>query len=360
MLINRLQVSQFRCWSYREVEFDREITYLTGSNSAGKTSLVEAINYLSTGRSFRTRRDRRLIQWEKSYYSLRGEFSDGPVEDIAVSYEKTPAGSLKQIKVDGELLSRLSRLQGLFPVVLFSPEQLEILTGGPKNRRRFINQLICQYSPEYIRQLQIYNRALDQRNSLLKNNNPDPDLLETYEKKMAPAAGYIITQRRKLLARLQDWLAEHIKELAGEILEEITINYRPGIGDSEDSEDIAEKLVEERKKAIKTGYTTFGIQRDDWQISRADEHSLRNSGARGELRVTLIALKYAAAGVIDDCSAYRPVLLFDDLLSELDSYRQSHVINYGLRSKYQVIFTGTKNPDEFDLPRPGCVVELPE
>ncbi len=357
MLINNLQVSQFRCWSYREVQFDREITYLVGSNSAGKTTLIEAINYLSTGRSFRTRRDDQLIQWEGSYYSLRGEFSGGQVRNIAVSYEKNPGGSTKRIKVDGELLSRLSKLQGSFPVVLFSPEQLEILTGSPKNRRRFINQLISQYSSRYIEKLQNYKQALDQRNSLLKQENPDSDLLETYERKMANSGQYIVRAREELLRRLQNWLSEHIKELAGEIIDEIIINYRPGI---EDPEEIAPQLAAERKKALKTGYTTVGIQRDDWDIGGANDHSLRRSGARGELRVTLIALKYAAAGVIDDCSPSRPVLLFDDLLSELDKFRQEQVIDYGLQSRYQVIFTGTEDPERFDFPRPECVVNVEE
>ncbi|MGM0381322.1 MAG: DNA replication/repair protein RecF, partial [bacterium] len=205
MLIKSLQVSQFRCWSYRQLQFDREITYLVGPNSSGKTTLLEAVNYLSTGRSFRTRRDGRLIKWGNSYYSIRGEFEEGPVRSIAVSYEDSPSRAFKQVKVDDELLSRLSGLQGLFPVVLFSPEQLNVLTGSPKNRRQFLNQLISQYSKEYLEKLKEYKGALHQRNSLLKKNSPDTTLLETYEKKMAQTAVYIYQQREKLLAELQDW-----------------------------------------------------------------------------------------------------------------------------------------------------------
>ncbi|MGM0380558.1 MAG: hypothetical protein ACQEP7_01075, partial [bacterium] len=182
-------------------------------------------------------------------------------------------------------------------------------------------------------------------------------LLETYEKKMAQTAVYIYQQREKLLAELQDWLVDHLRELAGDVLDNIKVKYKPGVDKIKEME---KSLKKERSRALKRGYTTIGIQRDDWQIQKGDEHSLRNTGARGELRVTLIALKYAAAEVINDRSKFKPVLLFDDLLSELDKNRQRRVIDYSLKSNYQVIFTGTREPEKFKFPRPECVVSVEE
>lgn len=362
MLITRLQVSQFRCWTYKELLFPKEVAYLKGPNGGGKTSLLEAIRYLSTGRSFQTHRSSELVQWGTESFTVRAEcISEIPEfpEEIAVNYNSSQKNC--RVKVDSELIPRLSELQGLFPTVLFTPTQVEIISGSPSNRRQFLNQLLSQLYPDYLSSLQKYKKSLAQRNALLKRKKADPQLLAEYENRMAKNSALIFEHRSGILAGLKPIVEKELIRISRRRLGEIELDYQPGIS-AEDYQAaaIAEAFEKERKTAVQRGYTTIGPQRDDWRIKRSNGHSLHKYVSRGELKMLLIALKTAEARCIMEIKGEKPVLLFDDLLSELDDSSRLNSVTGGLEAEFQLIFTGTEHPRGIDCLKNENIITVGE
>ncbi|MFP4686593.1 MAG: DNA replication/repair protein RecF [bacterium] len=360
MRITALQVSQFRCWIYREISLPEQVVYLKGPNGSGKTSLLEAIRYLSSGRSFQTHRNAELVRWGANSFTVRGEFvseDNFSPEEIAVSYDSRQKSS--RVKVNSRLIPRLSELQGLFPTVLFTPRQTEIISGSPASRREFLDQLLCQLYPRYLENLQKYKNSLSQRNALLKRSNPDPMLLEEYEKQMSESATVIISERHKILQMLKPLMETELIKISNRRLGEIELNYQPGISKLPvDTSLLTKEFEKERKTAVRRGYTTIGPQRDDWQLKRSEGHSLHRYVSRGELKMVLIALKTAEARCIMEIKDEKPVMLFDDLLSELDDSSRLNSVTAGLESRFQLIFTGTEQPYGIDCLKSGSILEI--
>ncbi|MFB6355337.1 MAG: DNA replication/repair protein RecF [bacterium] len=343
MYIGKLTLSQFRQFTYETFEFDPSLTYVQGDNATGKTTQLEAIRYLSTGRSFRTHRDQRVIQHGTHSFSVRGEFS-GNTPPISLHYKK-PEGETgqKTVKQGEQTLDRLSRLRHEFPTVLFTPSHLDLLERGPSGRRSFLNELLSFIDPKYVDRYSEYKTYLDRRNALLKKKDPDTVLIDQFEEKMSEQAQYIIRCRKELIPRLKDAFLKEVKKVLDESAP-VDIHYEP---DVEDQHNIRDQFQSERSQAFQRGFTTIGPQRDDFKVVFNDRPANRYA-SRGQLRALVYALKMAESYVKINHGERSPVHLFDHLSSELDTDRFERCIQRAQEDSRQWVLTGTESFERYD------------
>ncbi len=344
MCLEKLYLSQFRNHPYREFNFTPEINFITGPNGSGKTSILEAIRYLSFGRSYRSRYDKEAISWNSKRFVIRGELRDRNAENIALKYNQAPSGgSKKQVYVDGEQLQRLSQLHGIFSTVLHHPAQLTLLTGPPGQRRQFADYLLGQTETDYISMLKEYSRSLKQRNSLLKQPAPDELLLDKYEQNMAAAAQKIVLARKSLLSRLGKLFREEIETIGENLVADLEIVYKP---DLELEESIKDQFEQKRDEDQKRGYTTLGVHRDNWELQKKDGRKLEEFSSRGEQKLILTALKFAEAEYILEKSEKKPTFLLDDFRAELDQQHRGLIVDRVNELGFQFISTTVEVPEE--------------
>ncbi|MFB6226783.1 MAG: DNA replication/repair protein RecF [bacterium] len=350
MILDSLTVSQFRCWTYREFQFGSDITYIEGPNATGKTSILEAINYLSKGRSMRATRDSTCVQWNKDSFSLRAEFLPDGVENaspssLSVSYGSTPDTNhdrRRVIKLNGDVVEKLSDLHRKFPTILFTPDDLSILKGGPAKRRDFLNELLSYLDDNYLDWLKEYQKIRQQRNSLLKTPSPDHVLLDQYDSRLVELGEQIVQVRSELMPELEAEVQSKTRKLLDEDgIESMSLNYEADVEPSDSFETV---LDASRSNDLEKGYTTRGPQRDDWMI-QIKNRPVDRFASQGQLRSLLLTLKLAANSVIINRVSRVPLLLLDDVESELDEKRQKRVLDLLGECASQVIITGIGHLD---------------
>lgn len=341
MKLRRLVVSQFRCWSYREFDLPSDTVYFAGPNGSGKTSLLEAVGYLSRGRSFRRARDHECVQWGRGGFSLRGDTevpdADSP-GSLSVAYRSGGEGPRKVARLNDELLPRLSLLRRHFPTVVFSPRELRVLQDGPARRREFLNDLLSQRHEDYLEHYRAYEKARRQRNSLLKRPDPDELLMDQYERTMARDGRRIMERRRAVISPLEEGLREHLSPVNSDLSESLSLRYDPDVTSPEDYRGV---LREERSRARERGHTTVGPHRDDWMI-HLDGRQADRFASRGEVRILLLGLKITQASLIMKALNTSPILLLDDLESELDREHRERFQDRLREVPSQVLITGTR------------------
>lgn len=341
-------LSQFRCWSYREFELDAPFVYVCGPNGSGKTSLLEAVGFLSTGRSFRGGDDAECVHWGREGFSLRAE-TDGTVQGVDVSslalaYRSSrKEGPRKVARLNDDVLSRLSDLRRYFPTVVFSPGDLRLIRGGPRNRRRFLNDLLSHMNPDYLEAYREYEQARRQRNSLLKRSSPDELLLEQYEETMGETGAVIVQCRKDVVEPLEAYLRKHLRDVDSEMSRTLEIRYTPDVSEASCAEELSRLFRDERPRALERGHTTIGPHRDDWMIHLEGRPADRFA-SQGEVRSLLVGLKIAEASIIIKKCNNTPLLLLDDLESELDVDRRRRFLHRVREFPSQVLITGTRSP----------------
>lgn len=281
--------------------------------------------------------------WNSNSFSLRGKFSCGKKEAqssvLSISYGEgtdTRKRRKKVAKHDGELVEKLSQLRDYFITLIFTPDDMSLLKGGPSERRDFLDRILTLIHDTYLETLKEYNKIRRQRNSILKRPDPDEVLLEQYDETLIAQGETIIRKRRDLVPDIE----EHLRDHAGLILEtdpeSIQINYDPDTS----AKNIASNLKSSRQTDLKRGHTTRGPHRDDWMV-KIEDRPVDRFASQGELRALLLALKVCANSVIINRISEVPVLLLDDLESELDTTRKERVLTLLHRCPSQVIITGT-------------------
>ncbi len=337
MILEKIYLANFRNHTYFELSFDPLVTAIVGTNGTGKSSLIEAIRYLSTGRSYRGCYDKEIVNWNQDQFTLRAEFSGSELESIGIKYnQQAVTSSKKTVYLDNRPLQRLSELQGIFPTVLHHPEQFEILLGGPAQRRELIDFLLCQTETDYLDNLKIYQRALNQRNSLLKKASGDSLLFDQYETQLAGSAEKIQTIRSQMLQELEPLLQDEVERLGKDLLEPLQLSYKSGL--SEDRP-VADQFKAERRRGLQRGYTTIGIQRDDWQLLNHRGQRFKDFASRGELKVILLALKLAEIRYMGEIIGKNPLFLADDFMAELDRSRQLYTLDRVKQLGIQFVFS---------------------
>lgn len=332
MWIEHLELSNYRNYEKLELTFSPGINVFIGENAQGKTNIMESLYVLSMAKSHRTSNDKELIRWESEYGKIKG--------DVHRKYGKLPLEIIlskkgKKAKVNHLEQRRLSDYIGQLNVVMFAPEDLHLVKGSPQVRRRFIDMEIGQISPVYLHDLLMYQKLLKQRNHILKQHYGkqaiNDVMFDVYTEQFIEAAVKIIRKRYQFMELLQKW-AEPIHSGISRGLEQLQIRYQPISGlkpewtPQEMASFLEQKLTEVRKREIERGVTLIGPHRDDLQFF-VNGYDIQTYGSQGQQRTTALSLKLAEIELIKQEVGEAPVLLLDDVLSELDDYRQSHLLN---------------------------------
>ncbi|MBP5661806.1 MAG: DNA replication/repair protein RecF [Clostridia bacterium] len=318
MFLNRLQLWNFRSYENLELNFPLGISLLTGENGQGKTNIVEAIYLLCTGKSHRTNREQDMIAFGRSWTRVRGENrqKDGR-HTVDMVLQK---GQKRRILVNGLAISRIGEMMGHISSVIFSPEDLNLVKDGPAARRRFMDIELSQVSKQYFHALNEYNQTLLQRNMLLKENGGGA-ALDVWDELLAKRAEPIIRARRRFCARLAPEAAQaHAYLSSGK--ETLRCEYKDCTQGADDVEGALLSLLEKnRENDQRRMFTTVGPHKDDLSIHLGDT-DLRYFGSQGQQRTATLALKKAELEMMKQDLGEYPLLLLDDVLSELDVTRQ--------------------------------------
>ena len=329
MYIKSLQLLNFRNYENLFLNFNKEINFFIGSNGQGKTNILEAIYLLSIGKSFRTNKDKEMINFEGDnayvgcYFSKNNQ--DNKLEIVLKKDDK------KGVKVNKVSIDKFSMLLGNLNVVIFSPEDLKLIKDGPKERRKFIDREISQIIPKYYYYISSYNKILTQRNKILKSFIIDDNLIDVYDEELANFAAYIYVYRRDFVNKIQS-IAKNIHNKLTNNAEKLTMLYvnELKLRDEDNYESIRTKFLQYTKanrntdKHYKT--TKLGPHKDDIDIF-INGINAKLYGSQGQVRTCSISLKLSEIELIKNETNEYPVLLLDDIFSELDETRQKLLIN---------------------------------
>ncbi|MCH5164249.1 MAG: DNA replication/repair protein RecF [Clostridiales bacterium] len=336
MHISELTVADYRNYSHQTVRFTDKINFVVGRNAQGKTNLLEAVYLCSVGRSARTPRDKELINHDKSKARVRLTVKKAYGEDkVEIVLDRD---AVKRISVNGMPISRIGELMGVVSTVFFSPDEMRIVKEAPSDRRRFMDIALCQMSRSYFYLLSRYNKILMQRNKLLKSGFVTDDALDIWDMQLVDAGAKIIKTRRGFVQNLSGITGQcHSYLTGGE--ETLVLGYESLDGETvEDIKKIfGERLKADRERDRVRGYTHAGPHKDDIAFRIGDE-DIRSFGSQGQQRTASLALKLAEVELVGQRGEY-PILLLDDVLSELDIGRQKRLMDK--IKDYQTIITCT-------------------
>lgn len=351
MYVNKIKLINFRNYPEAEAEFINGINILYGYNAQGKTNILEAIYLSALGKSLRMARDSEMILFGSEGYFIEIDLikKDRSYKiEIGVNNKKE-----KRIKISGKEIRKTREILGKLIVVLFSPDELKIIKESPHYRRRFLDILICQLNPSYLLNLQKYYKIAGQRNNLLKQIKKKKELEETldiWNQEYAQTAVFIIKKRIEYLERLKEKTAKiHYKLTEGKEKNEII--YKPTFKQAINNKDFSvEKFLVELKQTkeidIETGFTHIGPHRDDIIININGKGADRY-GSQGQQRTAVLSLKLAEMEVIKEEIGENPVLILDDVFSELDIKRRQYLMEY--LKGVQVFITCTGKDEEGSL-----------
>lgn len=341
MKVKTLKLIQYRNYSSLEFKPDEKLSILLGENAQGKTNIVEAIYLCAAGRSHRTPRDGELIQWETEGAYVRTDVErDSSVRRIEL---RMPKAGKKQIKIDGVPAAKMGELMGCLNAVLFSPEDLRLVKDGPGERRRFMDSELSQIRPTYFYSLSQYQRSLAQRNALLKEiaaGRGTKEALDVWDEQLSSAGAQLTLFRSKFMRSLAEIAKEMHKEVSNG-KEELLAIYHPDVeGDDRQKLESAlhDLLLKTRLDDIRRGLTCTGPHRDD-VILLLNGVDVRSFGSQGQQRTAALSLKLSELALMKKATGESPVLLLDDVMSELDESRQELLL--GAIESYQTIITCT-------------------
>ena len=337
MWIKKIRLNNFRNYNDEKINLGKNINIFYGENAQGKTNIIESIFLCSFGKSFRAKKDFEMIKMDE-----KNAF-------VEVEYEKTDRDgkikinleNKKNIYINGIKIKKLSELLGNLHIVIFTPDDINILKGGPENRRKFLDIMISQLRPNYMHILNLYLKTVKQRNNYLKQikeENKDEDLLEIWDEKLAEYSIKIYNYRNEFIEKIVKKI-EKIHHRITNNKEKIEIKY---ISECKDRENYLKTLKLRRKLDIIKGFTTKGIHRDDF-IIYINGKEINIYGSQGQNRTAMLSLKLSELQVIYDEIGEYPILLLDDFMSELDKNRRKNFLE-NIRDT-QVIITGTEKLD---------------
>ncbi|MDG5473863.1 DNA replication/repair protein RecF [Jeotgalibacillus sp. ET6] len=345
MYIEQLELSHYRNYDTLTVEFDNNVNVILGENAQGKTNVMESIYVLAMAKSHRTSNDKDLIQWDSDYAKIKGRVMK---HHGSLPMELTVTKKGKKARMNHLEQSKLSHYIGHMNVVMFAPEDLHLVKGSPQVRRRFIDMEIGQISAVYLHDSSLYQKILQQRNHYLKQlqtrKQRDQTMLDVLTDQFIEMAVKIIQRRFQFIDLLQQW-AQPIHSGISRGIETLEVVYKPSVQvTNEDSRDdiesvIRKKFDELREREIDRGVTLIGPHRDDLQFL-VNGHDVQTFGSQGQQRTTALSIKLAEIELIRAEIGEYPILLLDDVLSELDDYRQSHLLNT-IQGKVQTFVTTT-------------------
>ncbi|QBD83839.1 DNA replication/repair protein RecF [Clostridium tetani] len=345
MYVKYLKLINFRNYKELNIELDKNINVFIGNNAQGKTNVLESIYYASIGRSHRTSKDKELIKWQESNSYIKiyvaKERLDKTIEIRVLKEGK------KAINVNSININKLSELFGILNVVIFSPEDLSIVKESPSFRRKFLDIELSKLSKQYYYNLVQYQKVLNERNMLLKKGGDEvPNIIGVYDEQLARFGSNIIREREKYLKKLNDIGKKIHLEITSD-KEEISFTYLSSIknknmDDGKIEEIFLQEIIKNRNSDIEKRYTSVGPHRDDFLIN-INNVNTRSYGSQGQQRTATLTIKFASLDIIKDEIGEYPVLLLDDVLSELDSSRQKYILSSIRDIQTIITCTGIEN-----------------
>lgn len=322
MIIKSIELADYRNYDFLEMQFDSGTNILYGDNAQGKTNILEAIYVAATTKSHKGSKDREIVNFNKEESHIRTYIEKEGVETrVDMHLRKSKS---KGIAIDGQKIKKAADLLGLCNVVFFSPEDLGIIKNGPSERRRFVDMELCQLDSFYLYNLNHYNKIVNQRNKLLKDMYMNPDLKETlniWDMQLVSFGTKMIERRQLFVEQLNEIIYDIHKKLSGD-REEIKIKYEPDVS----IEDFERKLRMNQDRDMKSKMTSVGPHRDDFAFMIGDV-DVRKYGSQGQQRTAALSLKLSEIELVKRITKDTPILLLDDVLSELDSNRQNYLLN---------------------------------
>ena len=338
MYITNLKLVNFRNYKNLELELDKNINVFFGNNAAGKTNILESIYMSAITKSYRTGKESEVINFNESYTNIFVDYVDKLDRKSKIQLY-IDQDSKKKIKEDDIDIKKASEIIGKYNIVIFSPESLDIIKGSPKNRRKFIDMLLSQLSKNYLVKLQEYNKILTIKNSLLKEESSkiDNNYLDILDEKIAEYIKYICEERKNLIEKINIY-AKKIQSDLTNGKETIEIKY---ISDfiNLDIQEIYNILKKNRFIDMLKKTSNKGIQRDDIEVY-INDLEVKTYGSQGQNRTALLTLKLSELEILKDEKEEVPILLLDDVLSELDNNRIEYLLDY--IKNYQTIITTTE------------------
>lgn len=322
MIIKSIELSNFRNYESLDLDFDYGTNILYGNNAQGKTNILEAVSVSGTTRSHKGSKDKEMIRFDEEEAHIKTVVNKKDMDyqiDVHMKKNKT-----KGIAVNKVPLKKASELFGILNIVFFSPEDLNIIKNGPSERRRFLDSELCQLDKIYLSDLAKYNKILNQRNKLLKDMVFRPDLKETlpiWDAQLIDYGKRIIKRRKSFVDELNEIVFDIHKQISGE-KEELVLKYEPNIDDAF----FHDELNRAKERDMRFCQTSVGPHRDDMQFSVFDV-DIRKYGSQGQQRTSALSLKLAEIELVKRNINETPILLLDDVLSELDSSRQNYLLN---------------------------------
>lgn len=338
MEISSLSLFNFRNWLDGKIEFGKNINILVGDNAQGKTNVLEAIFFCAIGKSTRSR-DKELVNFEKENSKItlfvQKKYGKTKIEIYLFKKQK------KAVKINGIPISKIGQLMGELNCVFFSPDELKLVKETPEDRRRFLDIHLSQTDKNYFYLLGTYEKILNNRNKIIKNCKIQPQYMETlpiWNQKLAETASKIISKRLQFIQNLKPY-AKKVHQILSDNKEDLCLEYSSNIDVSKDTKQhILDMLEKNLEKDISLGYTCCGPHRDDLKIT-LDGKDTKNFASQGQQRSCALSLKLAELELITQTTGEKPILLLDDVFSELDKSRRAKLLEFA--QNYQTIITCT-------------------
>lgn len=347
MRVVRLILEQFRNYTSQTVELsDADIQLFVGRNGSGKTNVLEAVSLLSITKSCRGKEEQDMVEWEKGHYRITGRIRSDSGEESTMELVSELVPRRRKALFINDVRAPLASYVGTLPTVAFMPEDLLLFSGTPGERRRFLDQLLSQISPQYFGDLSAYQKIVQQRNALLKriaNNQDRAEVLDIWDFELVEKASTLTLMRLELIETLNLTLLEEIRAL-GESWNSAEIRYERKTAARDLltlKKEMIEVLKSTRERDIILQSTTSGPHREDWQVYR-DGRSIPSFASRGQERVAVLALLLLEVSYLELRRNEKPVILLDDAFSELDDPHQAALLD--AFKGYQVLMTSTRIP----------------
>lgn len=329
MRLLQLRLHEFRSYEQLTLMPPSGITVFVGENGAGKTNLLEAVHLCCLGRSHRTTNDRDMIRMGSKTCAVHARVQREKVQDEVGVRLFAQQSARKTIFVNGKTVSRIGELMGHMTCVMFSPEDLDIIKGPPQSRRSFLDMLLSQSQAAYFYAIQHYHAVLKQRNALLKEivrGNARADQLDIWDEQLAIAAAPVVTQRRDATMSLYEAARGHYSYIAGNKKEAFTLHYHGSLAEAlNPKETLLEQLAASRAEDLRRQSTGPGPHRDDIKLYLSGQE-LRSFASQGQMRTAVLAMRLSQIGILTRAHKEAPLLLLDDVLSELDEGRQARLM----------------------------------
>ncbi len=345
MRLERIYLQNFTNYASQDCMFGENINVFQGENAQGKSNFLDAIYYLSRACSYRHNKDKELMRWEQPYFRIKAIVSQkNEKHTITLTYHE----GKKTVLLDETPLQSLDQLAGTFLTVIFSPEDLALVKGSPDHRRKFLDDELIQTDRQYARELYRYKKIIQQRNHVLKTMRQryeEDDLLQVYDDQLAVCGLFILQRRLAILDKLNPLAAKAHDQLT-DGKEKLSLRYLcnlPGDVCGLTEKDYLKALQERRQEDVNRGYSTLGPHRDDLELT-IDGHSAKTYGSQGQQRTVALSLKMAEADYIQFHEGEYPVLLLDDVLSELDGTRRESLLRL-VNQNIQTFITCTDAED---------------